>query len=60
MVQGCLQRMQQCYEACSGQADRIVEAVSRHFRRLGQGGVSLERADRGRQSVSVHSVLMCM
>lgn len=39
MVRACLERMQECYEVCHGQAGRIVEAVARHFRQLGQGRV---------------------
>lgn len=39
MVRACLERMQECYAVCNGQAGRIVEAVARHFRQLGQGRV---------------------
>lgn len=39
MVAACLERMQECYAVCNGQAGRIVEAVARHFRPLGQGQV---------------------
>ncbi len=46
MVQGCLQRMRQCYEVCHGHADRIVDAVARHFRQLGQGPVGRTRMER--------------
>ncbi len=37
MVQQCLVRMKQCFDDCDGQWGRLVEAVGRYFRLLGQG-----------------------
>lgn len=48
MVQGCLERMREVFEVCSGQADEIVAAVARHFRQLGQGPVRAEGEARKR------------